>query len=801
MHTSKEIISILYESSIKFSSSRSISDLYTYLVTILRKNLDTDLISVWIVNKPQMVITCVSADGFGKERFEKKNVKIGTGVLGRLVQNRREIWITAENDPENLLLSFTREWEIKSNFLGSIPLITQEELFGIVLVSHLTHYEEDKQTKNLNFFRRLVYSSALAMEGISNREKLAKRIRDLTTLSDIGTKLSASLDLEKILNTMLYNMIGHFIVEHVVILLSDEKTNRLIPIEYHGFTENIRDIDFSFESELFNALCQIKTPIFTSELHDSSLSLEEQKRLEKLKAFLLVPIFVQDDLLGLITLGEKLTQEPYNENELEFLSTVASQSGIAIKNALLFEAEKKAKELSILLEISKEITATLDLDRVLKAFVNLSSQVIEYDRATVGLFQRDNLRITAISGLEKVDRKTKDIPHLERLLAWVVSKKQPVYVTSLEEEIQAENEETKERLKEYFKTNQMRSFLAMPLTDEEGVLGIVSMESQSSNFLTERSLEVVEILSNQLTVAIRNAELYQQIPLVKVIQPIFDKKRALLRLPKRKVSVVAIFLAMIISFLIFWKSELKITSPAEIWPECTYTITTEVEGIIQKILVREGDIVQPNQLLATLYNERIDSKLNEVQAQLKTSQGVARYFFAANRINQYQIERNQIEKLETELSLLKKLNNSTKIISPISGTILTPRLEEKVGEFLVKGDTICQVADMNQIRAEIQFSGNDILLVKENQRVKLLVNAFPQMTFWGRVDKVPSSANSEMNDKIFLVLAKVDNAKGLLHPGMTAHAKVYCGEKSLAYNIFRKPVRLFRELAWRILGV
>lgn len=800
MQPNLETISFLYESSLKIRSARTVSELSKYLVSILKKGLRVDLVSVWLLHKPEMVLTCVVIDGYGKERFEKKTVKLGTGVLGKLLQNRRELWISSEDDPEDLLPSFAREWGIKSSFFACVSLVTEEELFGAVIISNRIPCQEDGQIRSLDSLRKLVYSSALALEDISNREKLAKRIRDLTTLAEIGVNLSSCLELDKILRLLLFNIMGHFIVEHIAILLVDEKENRLVPVESHGLSESVSNLDFSGEGTLAESLGKIKVSTVSSVVESYSLPLEEQKRLQKLKAALLVPIIMHEEILGLITLGEKLTHEPYEENEIEFLSTIANQAGIAIKNAMLFQAERKAKELSLLLEISKEITATLDLDRIMSAFVNLSSQVIEYDRAAIGLFHRDTLRISAISGQEKVDRKMEEVSTLEKLLSWVGKQKLPIYVSSLGEEIQAENEETKEKLKQYFQLSEMRSFLAIPLVDEEGILGVMSMESQAHNFLTESSLEVVEILSNQLTVALRNAELYQQIPLAKVIHPIVSKKRALFKMPRKKLGLLALTLGLFLSFLIFWKSELKVSCPAVMWPLHTYTVTAEVEGIVKEVLVREGETVEAGQVLAKLYNEDIYSRLNEAQLQIKTSRETARNLFAASRINQYQIEKSQINKLETEISLLKSLQDKTKMTSPITGKVLTPRLEEKVGEFLEKGDSLCQVADLDEMRAELQFPGKDINLVKENQKVKLLVSAFPQGIFWGVVEKVSSKANPVEEGKRFTVIAQIDNIDGLLRPGMTGQAKVYCGKKSLAYNILRKPARLFREVVWKLFG-
>lgn len=801
MQGNKEIIPLLYELGKTLGSATSVDELVQFLTDALVKSLGCDNSSVWLLSRPQGTVTCGSATAPSKKELEGMEARLGEGLIGELMQDQRELWLADDDDPEKIIPRFSREFREKTRFMAFVPLRGREELLGAILLSHRSRFREDKRMRNMTFLKRLAVDAASAMEDAHNREQLAKRIRDLSTLSEVGTELNTSLELDKVLRSVVLNIMGHFIVEKVAILLLDDTRERLGPVESRGLPDEISNLDFSCEGELAQILMGTQRPVFCYELEDDAVSLEEREKLEELNAFVLLPVLCQDEFLGLITVGQKVTGEAYDESDVEFLSTIAKQTGIAAKNCMLFEAERKAAELSLLLEISKEITSTLDIDRVLHAFVNLSSQVINYDRAAVALLRGENLALSALSGQEKVDRKAQEVSALEELLSWMSGQGQSIYVTSLEGQIQAQNQETKDRLKEYFEKSQMKSFLAVPLVDEEGALGVLSMESESQSFLTESNLEVIEILSNQLTVAIRNAELYGKIPLAKVIHPIVEKKRAFFKIPRRKLGTIIAGATIILALLLLWRSELKITCPMEIWPQRTYTIAAEVEGILQEVLVRDGHVVQTGQQLAKLHNDHISSRLNQVKVWLATSRGNARNLFAANRISQYQTEQDEIKKLEAELTFLETQVQKTEMASPISGTILTPLLEEKVGEYLEKGDFFCEVALLDSMRAEIRFPAADIHLAEENQEIKLLLSAFPEKTFWGTVEKVSSSAGFGQDKNTFLVKGRIDNADGLLKPGMTGHARVYCGKRSLAYVVFRKPGRLVRELAWRLFGL
>ena len=68
---------------------------------------------------------------------------------------------------------------------------------------------------------------------------------------------------------------------------------------------------------------------------------------------------------------------------------------------------------------SREITATLDLDKVMRTVVNATAALIRYDRCAIAVQDRGRLRLGAVSGVMELDRKSPDIRRTEELLQWV----------------------------------------------------------------------------------------------------------------------------------------------------------------------------------------------------------------------------------------------------------------------------------------------------------------------------------------------------------------------------------------------
>jgi phosphoserine phosphatase RsbU/P len=96
---------------------------------------------------------------------------------------------------------------------------------------------------------------------------------------------------------------------------------------------------------------------------NTDLPQEERQHLAALQPQLLLPLAVKDKVLGLITLGEKRSEEPYSGNDLRLLKSVASQTALALSNAQLSSAiadeiarrEKLHREIEIAREVQERL--------------------------------------------------------------------------------------------------------------------------------------------------------------------------------------------------------------------------------------------------------------------------------------------------------------------------------------------------------------------------------------------------------------------------------------------------------------
>ncbi len=512
------------------------------------------------------------------------------------------------------------------------------------------------------------------------------------------------------------------------------------------------------------------------------------------------PMIAQGATVGAIQVSGKRTGDGvFDQGDRELFEGLAASAAIALRNAQLHTADKRARDLALLLEISREITATLDLDRVLRSVVNLATRALQFDRGAVALYDKGRCDIRAIAGQEQVDAKDPQLQDVAVRAAWAAGRGEPFYLSDRS----APTTDAERTFLTIFgpdlETDKVASGLYLPLTDEEGVVGILLFEAQTPDFATDTQRELATILANQTTVAVRNAQLYAQVPMVDAFSAIAQKKRALLAIPRRKrlLYTGAATVALIGLTVVQWPFRVSGTNPV-FRPLDRTDVRTLVPGIIERVLVTEGSVVARGAPLvmlrdAELRAERDASAAAAVASERSAAQAASRGDAAAERL-----QRIRAETYRREASVLDERLAATVIRSPVAGTVLTPRLGERLGAKLDEGELVLTLGRIDTLEIEFGVDQRDIPRVAPDQEIRLRVDAMPQRTFSGRVTSIARAPVDSANVVRFPVRALVPNPEGLLHPGMEAYVRVLTASASVAGRFIREPARQLRLLWWRM---
>jgi GAF domain-containing protein/multidrug resistance efflux pump len=505
--------------------------------------------------------------------------------------------------------------------------------------------------------------------------------------------------------------------------------------------------------------------------------------------------------VGAIQVSNKLTDGVFDDRDRELLEGLASSAAAALRNAQLHTVEKRARDLALLLEISREITATLDLDRVLRSVVNLASKAVDFDRGAVGLYDKGRCEIRAVAGQEKVDPEDPKLKDLIARASWAAGRGEQLYVSDRTDPASDAERMFVTIFGADLEADGVESGLYLPLKDEEGLLGVLVLEASKPEFATPVQLEVAAILANQTAVALRNALLYHQVPMVDALGALAARKRALLAVPRRKLQLYGAVALGLVAAALLVRWPLRVAGNEPVFrPMAVAPVRALVPGVVERILVREGAPVERGAPLASLRSTRLASDRAATAAAIAGAERQAEVAASRGDPAEEGLHRIRGDALRQELALLDEEVGLTTIRAPVSGIVLTPHLEERVGASLEEGDLLLTVGRIDSLELEFGVDQRDLSRVRPGQQVRLRVDALPQRTFAGTVNSVGQLPADSGPLVRYPVRASVANSDGFLKPQMAAHARVLTQPASAIDRLVRAPARWLRLLWWKIWG-
>jgi len=215
-----------------------------------------------------------------------------------------------------------------------------------------------------------------------------------------------------------------------------------------------------------------------------------------------------------------------------------------------------------------------------------------------------------------------------------------------------------------------------------------------------------------------------------------------------------------------------------------------VPGTISKIFVREGEDVSRGSRLASLNNLPLRSGLDDAKAKLMLASAETKQ--AALRYQGYGSALMQQEQLAKQFGEMTSMNRALELDAPISGTVVTPKMQDLLGSYLKPGDELLEIADLSRLKARIYLSEYDLYKIRMGETARLQVDGVlkrregPVSLVSSRPTDIPEitkgkeeESNESKPRQFYYADIVVNNPGNEWKPGMTGVARVYVARRSL----------------------
>lgn len=256
----------------------------------------------------------------------------------------------------------------------------------------------------------------------------------------------------------------------------------------------------------------------------------------------------------------------------------------------------------------------------------------------------------------------------------------------------------------------------------------------------------------------------------------------------------------------------------------TVLVGTQVSGTIKHIYVDFNSIVKKGQLIAQIDPATFEAQVEQAKANLLLAKANVekveavlldanrtmdrnRGLFSRNLIARSELDTSetnyeaaraqvsaakaQVAQAEAALRYAETNLRYTRILSPVDGVVVSRNVD--VGQTVAASfqtPTLFNIAqDLTKMQIDTNVDEADIGKVRVGQDVEFTVDAYPEITFKGRVSQVRNAPITIQNVVTYDVVVKVDNPELKLRPGMTANVSIIVSIKKDVLKIPNAALR------------
>lgn len=409
---------------------------------------------------------------------------------------------------ESQLPSELQNDQIRINILGAhlfVPLSGRQHLAGWLALGPRLSGEPYSQ-RDLSFLDAICDQASLAIERAQVVVNLETRVRETNVLARVAQGVNITLTLDDTLELIYAQTTQVIPVDEYHVMLTNRDYDQLI--EVFAVVDDERLSEFENRpaadgSPLENDVIRQRRSILTDDYNRECQKRGILSSRPNIASWMCVPLNAGDQTIGTISLGKHDPTVLYSREQLELMQAIGDQvAGSIVKVQLLQETERRARQLSSLNEVTRQLTSTLELEPLLNNILNSGVEILNSEAGSLLLVDENTgeLVFRATNGPVAANLLNTRLPPGTGLAGKSVNERTALIVNDVQ------------NTKAWFqKTDQKtgfvtRSILIVPLLVKGQVTGVVEViNKQDGSPFIQDDLDLLSTFAGQAAVAVENA--------------------------------------------------------------------------------------------------------------------------------------------------------------------------------------------------------------------------------------------------------------------------------------------------------
>ena len=467
-----------------------------------RDTFDADIAYLALLDQQTNIINFPYQHGENFTTF-----KLGEGLTSQIIQTGEPLLINQDVDKRHEEIGVAPVGHAALSYLG-VPIKSGRETIGVLSVQSVTEegiFDDD----DLRLLNTIAANAGAAIHTAQLHAETERRAQEMATLAEIGNEIAASRELEPVLEKIAAHAMAILHVRNIAILLRDSEKNVFrTKVALGKYVEEVKALEITPNKGLTGHILESGVAEFVNDPRNDPRVInipgtpEEENEREYLMG---APLISRGQTIGGLMVWRENPDIPFSQPDLDFLVSVARQTAIAIESARLYlETQRRAKEMSALVDVGRDISASLEAETVLESIAAHAKDLLNGSLSALFLPEEEGQIFRAIAAVgEEADELRNDTVKLgQGLLGYIAQ-------TKIGEIVNDTNSDPRTITIQGTEENPDEHLVAVPLLANEEVKGLMAVwRTGKGREFIEAELEFLKNLSRQAVIAVQNAQLF-----------------------------------------------------------------------------------------------------------------------------------------------------------------------------------------------------------------------------------------------------------------------------------------------------
>lgn len=489
----------------RLASSHDRQELFRTIVDETRRALRVDYVTIRILRDDQLIPAAWA--GLSDELAAAlPTFGIGEGWVGEILRTGR---VTAYADARADPRYGADRYEGVVDFAGDLvaPLIHHDRVIGAL--SAVTREPRIWTAGDIAFITTLATHAGIALTNAELFERTEARAGQLTALQAASRRLSRASSVEGVGRTVVEEA-RRVIDYHNARVYLIELPDNVVPIAFEGRVGAYEHVDLDLLrcrlGEGFTGWVALHgEPLLVNDANADPRGQTIVGTDDIDESMLVVPMRYDGVTVGVITLA-KLGLDGFDDEDLRMLTILADQAATAVETArLLTRSQELARELRRLLDMSSELSASLDSRQVANLMAGHLAQAMGADECAISYWDRSSGRVESL-GYHPPLRAAEMEPYFE-----VAGFPETLRALERQEVVIIDAHDPAADPAEVALLNREgnRMLVMLPLVAKGQAIGLVELFSQAAVTWDADRLDLAQTMANEAAMALENARLYE----------------------------------------------------------------------------------------------------------------------------------------------------------------------------------------------------------------------------------------------------------------------------------------------------